>query len=336
MTCKIPQRQIANNGDILICTRNGSQRLIGKNVLLEDLSEIVAFGAFMSVYRSPYNEFICHLFDTDSYRKQVQRNLGARINQLTTSYLNEFTFYFPEIAEQQQITDFLSTVDKKIDLLEKKKELLEQYKKGVMQQIFSQKIRFKDEAGNDYPAWKKATIKEVATIMSGGTPDTKRGDYWGDDINWFTPSEVGQKYISKSRRRITELGLASSSAQPLPAGAILLTTRATIGESSIATAESSTNQGFQSLVVKRGNSNEFIYYLMHTLKHELRKIASGSTFLEISKSNLCRIPIMVPERAEQEKMASFLTLIDEKIELERDRIKGNKQFKKALLQRMFI
>ena len=83
--------------------------------------------------------------------------------------------------------------------------------------------------------WRETSIGDVADVIGGGTPDTTVSSYWDGDISWFTPTEIGQiKYVRKSKRTISEKGLCNSSAKLLPHGAILLTTRATIGEASIA------------------------------------------------------------------------------------------------------
>ena len=109
------------------------------------------------------------------------------------------------------------------------------------------KLRFKEFKNT----WQKMKIKDIAVVIGGGTPDTNNVEYWNGNINWFTPSEIGkQKYINKSERKITYLGLKNSSARLLPIGTILLTSRATIGEASILLEEGCTNQGFQSLIAK--------------------------------------------------------------------------------------
>jgi type I restriction enzyme S subunit len=120
----------------LICTRNGSQRLIGKNVLIKNIKDPMTFGAFMSVFRSENNNFVVHLFKTDNYIEQVQMNLGARINQITTKNLNGFKFKFPVLQEQIKIANFLTSIDEKITEAQTYLNTVKQYKQGLLQQMF--------------------------------------------------------------------------------------------------------------------------------------------------------------------------------------------------------
>jgi len=185
--------------------------------------------------------------------------------------------------------------------------------------------------------WKQTTLGETCSVIGGGTPSTDVDDYWNGDIQWFTPSEIGvNKFVSRSERTITEQGMNNSGAKLLPLGTILLTTRATIGEASIATCPCTTNQGCQSLVINRRiTTTEFVYQKVETLKRELFSRANGSTFKEISASEVRSIPISLPSLAEQEKIASFLSLIDERIQSCSETIKERKREKAALLNQLF-
>ena len=166
-----------------------------------------------------------------------------------------------------------------------------------------------------YENWHEKYIKDVADVIGGGTPDTTKLEYWNGNIQWFTPTEIGHnKYVNKSKRTITEKGLKNSSAKLLPPKTILLTSRATIGECSIIEKECATNQGFQSLVPNSLINNEFCYYLINTKKKELLRKASGSTFLEISNSEIKQIKCKFPSLLEQQKIATFLSLMDTRIE----------------------
>ena len=170
-------------------------------------------------------------------------------------------------------------------------------------------LRFPEFSG----VWKKCTINDLATVVGGGTPDTTVKSYWGGDIQWFTPSEIGKnKYVDFSLRTITRDGLDNSSAKLLPLHTILLSSRATVGECSIASNECTTNQGFQSLIAKQCNI-DFLYYLIQTKKKDLIRNACGSTFLEISANEIRKIKVAVPVQNEQEQIAKLLSLIDERI-----------------------
>lgn len=261
---------------------------------------------------------------------------GIGAGKLDLAELKNLDILLPSIAEQTKISVLITSVENRIETLKKKKTLLEQYKKGIKQQIFNQEVRFKDEDGKDFGAWEEKTISELATIIGGGTPETGNDEYWNGNIQWFTPTEIKDKYTAKSIRTITPLGLKKSSAKLLPTGTLLLTTRATIGEVSISTEECATNQGFQSLVSKSGNNNVFLYNWITLNKYQLVQRANGSTFPEISKSEIEKIPLSVPGYEEQTKIANFLSAIDDKIGLVGKEIEGMERWKKGLLEEMFV
>ena len=179
--------------------------------------------------------------------------------------------------------------------------------------------------------WKETIIGDVADVIGGGTPDTTVSSYWDGDIAWFTPTEIGHnKYVRKSKRTISEKGLCNSSAKLLPLGAILLTTRATIGETSITLNACTTNQGFQSLISKSNIDNEFLYYLIGTKKKDLFEKACGSTFMEISANEVRKIRIKAPTKQEQVRIAKFLAILDERIETQIGAINKHESLIKAI------
>ena len=183
--------------------------------------------------------------------------------------------------------------------------------------------------------WKRKKLGEVAEIVGGGTPDTNIDEYWDGNIQWFTPSEIKSNFVSKSIRTITELGLKKSSAKLLPIGAILLTTRATIGDVAIAEQECATNQGFQSLIVYKNVNNKFIANWIRINKNKFIKLAKGSTFAEISKKDIEKINIFITELPEQTKIASFLSLIDERISTQMKIIEEWEKFRYGLRFQLF-
>ncbi|GAA8612472.1 restriction endonuclease subunit S [Helicobacter pylori] len=159
--------------------------------------------------------------------------------------------------------------------------------------------------------WKRVRLGDIAEIIGGGTPSTQITSFWNGSINWFTPTEIGiTKYVYKSQRTITPLGLKKSSAKLLPIGTILLTSRASIGDCAILKVVATTNQGFQSLIPLEKINNEFLYYLMLTLKNKLLKLASGSTFLEVSPNKIKNLLIPLPTLNEQIAIANILSDLD--------------------------
>ena len=192
-------------------------------------------------------------------------------------------------------------------------------------------LRFPEFSGE----WNKYTINDLATVVGGGTPDTTVKSYWGGDIQWFTPSEIGKnKYVDFSKRTITRDGLDNSSAKLLPLHTILLSSRATVGECSIASNECTTNQGFQSLIAKQCNI-DFLYYLIQTKKKDLIRNACGSTFLEISANEIRKIKVAVPVQNEQEQIAKLLSLIDERIATQNKIIEDLKKLKSAIIEKEY-
>jgi type I restriction enzyme S subunit len=192
-------------------------------------------------------------------------------------------------------------------------------------------LRFTEFSKN----WEIKYIKNIAKVVGGGTPSTTNKEYWNGDINWFTPTEIKFDIVSESKRKITDLGLNKSSATLLPKGTILLTTRATIGEVAIAQEECTTNQGFQSLVVNKNNSNQFVFDLIKVYRKDLYMRANGSTFKEISKKEVEKIKVLIPSLIEQQKIASFLSNVDTVVTKLIKKKELLEQYKKGLMQKIF-
>ena len=207
----------------------------------------------------------------------------------------------PSVSEQDKVSELFSVLDERIATQAQLVESLKKYKRGVNNQILSQ-------IDNSY----NCRLGSVCEIVGGGTPDTLHTEYWGNTVEWFTPSEIGKtKYVNNSVRKLSDIGLDNSSAKLLPIGTVLLTTRATLGEMSIAKRECSTNQGFQSLIPHTDRvSSEYLYYMQIIIKPWCEKYASGNTFREISKSALSDCIIPIPDRARQEQIVKLLSSID--------------------------
>lgn len=320
--------------DILICVRNGSRNLIGKNALITKEVEGVAFGAFMSVYRSELNKFVFQLFATDTYYKIIQENLGATINSINNSDLKKFEFYFPLKEEQDKIANFLNSVDNKINKLTKKKVLLEQYKKGIMQKIFNQEIRFKDNNGNDYPIWVESKLENIASIVTGKTPDTSNLNLWNGTVQFITPTDIkdGFKYQESTERYVSEF----KNIKLLPKNSIVYTCIASIGKMCITKYPSITNQQINSLIINDVDNFEYVYYWLLYITPFIKSTQSNTTLPIINKTDFSKFKILLPCIKEQNQIANFLMSIDSKIDNVNILLEGTKKFKKGILQEMFI
>ena len=166
--------------------------------------------------------------------------------------------------------------------------------------------------------WQRVKLGNIADIIGGGTPSTKNYDFWYGDISWLTPKDLSgykERYISKGERNITTSGLQNSSARLLPKWTVLLTSRAPVGYLAIAKQEVCTNQGFKSIVLKSGYSPEFFYYLLKNNMEYIIGMSSGSTFAEISGTQVKNLEFNVPDYDTQKKIAGVLGALDDKIEL---------------------
>lgn len=252
---------------------------------------------------------------------------------LNLKNLRDFLIALPPAAEQQSIANALDDTDALISSLDQLIAKKRDIQQATMQQLLTGQRRlpgFSEE-------WEVKRLGDVGELISGGTPKTSNPEYWGGHIKWCTPTDITRskgKYLSETERSISEAGLACSGARLLPAGSLLICTRATIGELKIATAPICTNQGFKSLVCYDGINHEFMYYKLLTMKKDMVERAFGSTFLEISKANISAITFSVPPLTEQTAIATILSDMDTELAALEDRRDKNHQLKQGMMQEL--
>ena len=183
--------------------------------------------------------------------------------------------------------------------------------------------------------WIECKISDIGTVVGGATPSTKKPEnYENGDIAWITPKDLSSfsgRYIQRGERNITEIGLKSCSTQLLPKNTVLFSSRAPIGYVAIAENAVCTNQGFKSVIPNEDTDPIFLYYLLKYNKDKIESMGSGTTFKEVSGNTMKNIVVSVPQDKQvQEKIASVLDAIDEKIE-ENERINNNLEQQAQLL-----
>jgi type I restriction enzyme S subunit len=188
--------------------------------------------------------------------------------------------------------------------------------------------------------WKKYKLEDIAEIVGGGTPSTANSDYWGGEIPWLTPRDLSinqNRFVCHGERNITKLGLENSSAKLLPAGSILLTSRAPIGYLAIASNPICTNQGFKSLIPNTQIVDGlFLYYLLRNNVDYLKSVGVGTTFAEISGGVLRQLEFDFPDLPTQRQIAETLSALDDKIELNRQTNATLEAIAQAIFKEWFV
>ena len=285
--------------------------------------------------RSTYSPYLMmsllHLWTSSGYLDNYITRTS--IAHLTKEKLELVPLPVPPLPEQRAITEALCDVDGLLWALEALVAKSQAIKRAAIQQLLTGKIRLSGFTGE----WRTTSLGEVTQIVSGATPDTANPAYWNGTVPWCTPTDITNtrgKYLTATNRNITIAGLASCPASLLPIGALLLCTRATIGKVKIAAFEVCTNQGFKSLIARDRASNEFLYYLLDTLRPRLIRLATGSTFGEIGKHDITSIEVTLPPPREQRAIAGVLSDMDAEIATLERRLDKTRAVKQGMMQQL--
>ncbi|RMC48164.1 restriction endonuclease subunit S [Lactobacillus sp. ESL0225] len=332
---ELPKSAYANKGDLLYTwsATFGPHIWNGNKVIYHYHIWKIELSSYLD------KKFLLQLLIDDRAKLLINTN-GSTMIHLTKSEMERKIIKVPQLSEQQKIGNLFAKLDQLLDLQQQELDQLDLLKKTLLQNLFPAQgtkipeLRFQGFADE----WEKKRLKEISKIVGGGTPDTKNCDYWDGDINWYSPTEIGNKpYVYSSNKKITKLGLKKSSAKIHPSDTtILFTSRAGIGDMAILKKPAATNQGFQSIELVNSTYPYFIYSYGFEIKRQANTLASGSTFLEISKKDMEKITLNLPTLDEQQKIGTFLAKLDHLIELEQQKLDKIKQVKKALLQNMFV
>lgn len=302
--------------------------------------------AVYKVNEKANGEFIECYFSLDDnlnrYLRPLVRKGAKNTLQVTDDESIKGKFFFPQLKEQKKIAHFFYVVDKKLNKLKEKLNGLEDYKKGMMQQIFKQKLRFKDENGQDFPLWKEKKLDEVFSIFNGYAFSSSNSVTNG--VAWVKIADVGIQQMKKdSLSFLPKIFTEKHKKFILKKGdyVIALTRPILNGELKIARIDDFFNNSLLNQRVGKiisENNTTYIYYVLQQewLINVIEKNIAGTDPPNLSPKEINHIKVFVPEIAEQNKIANFLTKIDDKITTVKEQIETTKTYKKALLQQMFV
>ncbi len=258
---------------------------------------------------------------------------------LAVGKLLKLKLHFPTLPEQQKIASFLSAIDEKIQQLTRKKELLALYKKGVMQQLFSGKLRFKGENGKAYPKWEEKRLGEISTIGKG--KGISKTDIVEDgELECIRYGELYTRYkerifkiVSRTNLKKGELVLSDYNDVIIPGSG---ETQLDIARAACVLRAGVALGGDLNILRSKQNGVFLSYYINYSLKYEIAKVAQGNSVVHLYPSQLEQLKIWLPILSEQNKIAESISSIDDKAEHLEAQITQTQTFKKGLLQQMFV
>lgn len=313
------------NGDILMSLTGNIGRVVEVKNLPYKVIQNYRVGNFQPFDENEISKkFLKHLLATDQVfgRFNSLSNQSAQAN-FGKQDMDKIKVCIPNLEEQQKIADFLTAVDKRIELLEKKKTLLETYKKGVMKKIFDQEIRFKDDNGNDFPDWEENRLGEISKITIGEfvikTKQNPESEYpvynggksWTGFYDEF--NNEGNKILISARG--ANAGFVNFEKKKFWAG----------------------NSCYSIDMIDHTKYKiEYFFFYIKCFQNRFTDYQQAANIPSVSKKDVTLFKVSYPSFKEQNKIYKFLSSIDNQIELLGTQIDKSKTWKKGLLQKMFV
>lgn len=298
--CTSPKK-IAEEGDILISIRApiGPTNIalerccIGRGLAIIRPDETIALRDFV------------HWVVINRRAELIAKGQGSTFPAIGKNDLKSLKILLPSLSEQRRIVGILNRSARIKRLRARAAARLRAFAPALFVNMFG------DPAENPM-GWEVASIGDVCSVIGGGTPRRNNEAYFGGEIPWATPTDVTaltDLFIVRTKESITETGLRESSARLVPTGAVLLTSRATIGYTAIAARPMATNQGFANLICGDRLTPEYLAFYLRARRALLERMAGATTFKEISKSTLKGIEIPLPPPTLQRKYARILEIL---------------------------
>ncbi|NQT26744.1 restriction endonuclease subunit S [candidate division KSB1 bacterium] len=329
------QKNRVEYGDVLFQRSSETREEVGQANVYLDKERCAIFGGFVirGHKKQAYDPmFMNMLLKTWSARKEITtRSGGSTRYNIGQDSLEVVKINFPSLPEQQKIASFLSAIDRKIQQLTRKKELFEQYKKGVMQKIFSREIRFKNENGKDYPDWSKSAFRNI--VEKSGCKHNPKLD--SNDLPCIELESIEKEngalikvFSSKDQKSIKNM---------FKNGDVLFgKLRPNLKKYLMPVFDGVCSSEIWVLKGKEIDNLYLFYLVQSDYFYRISTITSGSKMPRADWDYISSCPVHYPCSQEQRKIASFLSAIDKKIESIQSQITQTQSFKKGLLQRMFV
>ena len=260
------------------------------------------------------NSQFVYYYIQSSYEELLNLACGAAQQNLSVGVIRDFPIYLPPLDEQKRIASILSSLDDKIDLLNRENATLEAMAETLFRQWFIEEAK---------ENWEEGKLGDILSVKGGTTPSTKESRYWDGDIAWTSPRDITTLngiYLFKTEKTITEAGLKQISSGLLPKGTLLMSSRAPVGVLAFAEIPLAINQGYIAILDDKGYAKEFIYLWLKANMDLVHSYSNGSTFMEISKSAFKSLDITIPSQKEVSDFVAMIKPYFDKIKLNEEQI----------------
>ena len=312
----------------------GTPAILNKD---EKLAYYVTLCLFTNIDEEVFNKYLYYAIQSNYFKKELYyRTLHVAFpKKINLGDIGDCKFILPPLDEQKRIASALSKIDAYLENTIKLIEEKERFKRGIAKKLLTCKegenipeARFKGFEDE----WMELAISKIGTIITGNTPSTKNESFWNGNNVWVTPTDIKQKYISNSERKLTDDGLKKS--RKLPANTLLITCIASIGKNAILKCEGACNQQINAIIPNKNYNVDFLYYLFENEKSYLKFKAPQSVIKIMSKSEFSKLAFKFPLLEEQEKIGGYLSLLDKEIDNLKKQKELIKEMKRGAMQKL--
>ena len=341
---ELEEKYLVKENDILFARTGAST---GKTYLYDSKDGKLYFAGFLiraNVNKNNNSKFIFLQTKTREYDKWV-KVMSMRSGQpgINSQEYASYSFNAPSKEEQEKIAKFFSLIDNKISLQSEKVEALKDYKKGLMQKIFNRELRFKNDEGRDYPEWEEKNLEEVADVLSGKrVPKGMSLVEYNTNIPYITVSDMGNRYVdTRNIRYITSKIEGYIKKYKVIENDIIISVAGTLGKINIIDKKlenANLTENCDKITNFKNVYYKYIYYYLNTdiIQNKIQAVNTISSQPKLALNCIRDFSIYIPSYNEQYKIANFLETIDNKIEKEQEKLNSLNDYKKGLLQQMFI